>query len=83
MQVVGIDSGDSSPGASRELASSGATYPVGVDASTIVATRYLVSGFPVTYFLDRRGRVAGVTVGPLGLAALDRWVRHLASGGSP
>ncbi len=76
--VVGVDSNDtSSAAAARLLDASHATYPVGVDVHAEVASEFLLSALPVTYFLDAHGRVVGATVGAVTVASLDRWVTRL------
>jgi hypothetical protein len=42
-----------------------------------VATAYLLDALPVTYFLDRQGRVVHVAFGTQTLASLDRWTNTL------
>ncbi len=82
VHVVGIDTNDSNrSGAIRLLKSAHAAYPVGVDPIAKVATRYLVEALPVTYFIDPRGRVAGVAFGQLTDAELISWLEKLEAGG--
>ena len=76
--VIGVDSNESSDAAAERLLTSvHATYPVAVDADAKVATRYLVNALPVSYFLDARGRVVGVALGPQTTTSLQRWVARL------
>jgi hypothetical protein len=42
-----------------------------------VATQYLISALPVSYFLNAEGQVVGAAIGPQGIASLDRWVARL------
>jgi peroxiredoxin len=77
--IVGVDSNDDDPtGAQTLLAKAHATYPVGVDSQAKVATSYLLSALPVTYFLTAQGRVAHVAFGAQSLNALDHWMKVLA-----
>ena len=76
--VIGVDSNESSDAAAERLLTAvHATYPVALDADAKVATRYLVSALPVSYFLDARGRVVGVAFGPQTTTSLQRWVARL------
>jgi peroxiredoxin len=76
--IVGVDSNDSDPRrATALLAHAHAGYPVGVDAQAKVATSYLLTALPVTYFLDARGQVVHAAFGAQSLAALDHWVAVL------
>jgi cytochrome c biogenesis protein CcmG/thiol:disulfide interchange protein DsbE len=78
--VVGVDSNDtSSSTAARLIAAVHATYPVGVDADAKVASAYLLSVLPVTYFLNAQGRVVGAALGPQTVASLDRWLKRLST----
>ncbi len=76
--VIGVDSNESSDTeAVRLLAAAGAHYPVGLDPRATIATRYLVSALPVSYFLNAQGRVAGAALGPQTVLSLQRWVARL------
>jgi hypothetical protein len=63
------------------LARAHAGYAVGVDPVAKVASRYLIEALPVTYFIDSRGRVAGVAFGQLTDADLRSWLSRLEPGG--
>jgi cytochrome c biogenesis protein CcmG/thiol:disulfide interchange protein DsbE len=76
--VIGVDSNESSdPAATRLLTSAHATYPVGLDNSAKVATRYLINALPVSYFVNAEGHVVGAALGPQTVASLQRWVARL------
>jgi cytochrome c biogenesis protein CcmG/thiol:disulfide interchange protein DsbE len=81
IDVVGVDTNDSDRSAAiRLLDHAHAGYPVGVDPVAKVATRYLVQALPVTYFIDSRGRVAGVAFGQMTGADLRSWLKKLQTG---
>jgi peroxiredoxin len=78
--VVGVDSNDTSSSAAASLlAGAHATYPVGVDAHAKVASEYLLSALPVTYFLDASGRVVGAELGAQTVTSLEHWVKRLTT----
>ncbi len=78
--VIGVDSNDGSGAAAQTLLSEArASYPVGMDSDAKVATTYLLSALPVTYFLDGRGRVVHVATGTQTEASLQRWTDALNS----
>ena len=80
--VIGIDANDGKGvAAAKILAAAHATYPVGVDTSAKVASEYLLTALPVTYFVSADGRIEGSALGPQSVAALRRWVGRLS--GSP
>jgi cytochrome c biogenesis protein CcmG, thiol:disulfide interchange protein DsbE len=60
---VGIDSNDASSDARRFVSAHGITYPVVSDKNGLVAANsYDIDSLPVTYFVDRRGRLVGTHV---------------------
>jgi cytochrome c biogenesis protein CcmG/thiol:disulfide interchange protein DsbE len=64
--VVGIDAQDFSRDARRFMHRHRLTYPLVRDGEGSTLTRYDVTGFPETWFVDRAGRVVGEHVkGPL------------------
>jgi cytochrome c biogenesis protein CcmG/thiol:disulfide interchange protein DsbE len=82
INVVGVDTNDSNRQAAMQLlARAHAGYAVGVDPVAKVASRYLIEALPVTYFIDSRGRVAGVAFGQLTDADLRSWLSRLEPGG--
>ncbi|MGN6741785.1 MAG: redoxin domain-containing protein [Amnibacterium sp.] len=66
---VGVDVADSAAAAQRLLASTGVSYPVGVDATGAAAARFGATGLPYTVILDPSGRA--VTTHP-GLLTADQ-----------
>lgn len=78
VEVVGIDDEDSNPGlASRLLSDAHASYPVGSDPNGNVASTYLVSALPVTFFIDAKGRIVGELYGAQTLSSFERAVDGL------
>jgi cytochrome c biogenesis protein CcmG/thiol:disulfide interchange protein DsbE len=65
--VLGIDSGDTRSSARRFLSAHGVTYPIVFDpGETLAYGPYALPGLPVTYVLNRRGRIVGTPViGPV------------------
>jgi cytochrome c biogenesis protein CcmG, thiol:disulfide interchange protein DsbE len=57
--VVGVDAQDFRSDARRFAARYGLTYPIVRDGSGSTVRRYGGSGFPETWFVDRRGNVVG------------------------
>jgi cytochrome c biogenesis protein CcmG/thiol:disulfide interchange protein DsbE len=57
--VVGVDAQDFSGDAKRFVRKHKLTYPNVHDGPGDVLPRYGVTGFPETYFVDRRGRLVG------------------------
>jgi thiol-disulfide isomerase/thioredoxin len=79
--VIGVDSNESSDAAATQLLKAAhATYPVGLDNSAKVATRYLIEALPVSYFLNAQGQVVGAALGPQTLTSLQHWVTRLEGG---
>lgn len=57
--VLGIDIHDEASQARRFLSAHGVTYPIAGGAGDGMMAKYGVSGLPVTYVLNPRGRVVG------------------------
>jgi cytochrome c biogenesis protein CcmG, thiol:disulfide interchange protein DsbE len=73
--VLGIDSEDYA-GDGRSFARRyGLTYPLVHESGSSVKDRYGVSGYPESFFIDRRGGVVHYVIGPLKPATIDEFVR--------
>jgi thiol-disulfide isomerase/thioredoxin len=81
--VIGIDTDDHGTAAAlRLLRNARAAYPVGVDSAGKVATHYLISALPTTYFITANGTIAGVAFGSQHLVGLLHWAAKLESEGA-
>jgi cytochrome c biogenesis protein CcmG, thiol:disulfide interchange protein DsbE len=67
VEFVGIDVNDADSDAERFMRAHGITYPVGRDPnSSIAADSYNVANMPVTFFVDRGGKLVGSQIlGPV------------------
>ena len=68
--VLGVDSQDFRQDARRFIKRFGLTYPVVYDGSGSSLGRWGVSGFPETFFVDRKGRLVGERIA--GAVVIDR-----------
>jgi len=78
---VGLDVNDSAEAAKGFLAAEGAGYPVISDAQGTLLAMFTASpnrGLPVTFLIDREGRVAGRILGRATRPALDSAMRALS-----
>ena len=57
--VLGIDTNDASNDARRFISAHGVTYPTVGGAGDGMTSKYAIPGLPVTYVLNRQGRVVG------------------------
>jgi cytochrome c biogenesis protein CcmG/thiol:disulfide interchange protein DsbE len=74
--VVGIDAQDFDFDARRFVDRYGLTYPILRDKHGSTLGHYGISGFPETWFVDRRGRLVGKHIeGPVSDEELERYVR--------
>lgn len=81
VRFIGVDSLDSNPGlAVRLLDHARIAYAIGVDPNGTIASRYLISALPVTFFVSKSGVIEGEIFGTATSAELTAWVRRL--GGS-
>lgn len=57
--VLGIDTNDASSDARHFVSTHGLTYPTVGGAGDALAGKYAIPGLPVTYVLNRQGRIVG------------------------
>jgi cytochrome c biogenesis protein CcmG, thiol:disulfide interchange protein DsbE len=75
--VLGVDAQDFSGDAKRFMQKYKLTYPNVHDGPGDVLPKYGVTGFPETYFVDRRGRLVGDRVaGEITAAKLTAGIQH-------
>jgi cytochrome c biogenesis protein CcmG/thiol:disulfide interchange protein DsbE len=73
---VGVDAQDFSSEAKRFARHYGLTYPMVHDGAGSTLNGYGVTGFPETFFVDRRGRLVGEHVdGPVTTEQLEQNIR--------
>jgi peroxiredoxin len=64
--VVGVNIREEVGAARRFAAEQGVTFPVVMDPSGAIATKYGVIGLPTTFLVGRDGRAVALGVGPRG-----------------
>jgi cytochrome c biogenesis protein CcmG/thiol:disulfide interchange protein DsbE len=75
--VIGVDGQDFTGDAKRFIRKHGITYPNVHDGPGDIGTKYGVTGFPETYFVDRRGLLVGDrVVGEVSAAKLTAGIRR-------
>jgi thiol-disulfide isomerase/thioredoxin len=79
VQVVGLDSEDSSGGARGFYREFGWHHPSIADPSGALAAKLRVQGFPTTFFLDRRHHIVTRIVGATDLAGFEQGARAIQS----
>jgi len=77
LAIVGVVFQDRSEAARAFMARMGATWPVAMDPSDAIATRFGIIWPPVTFFIDRDGVVVGRQIGQLSAADLDRGLAQI------
>jgi cytochrome c biogenesis protein CcmG, thiol:disulfide interchange protein DsbE len=81
VRFIGVDTLDSNPGlATRLLDRAHIGYAIGVDSNGTIASRYLIIGLPVTFFVSRSDVIQGEIIGTATSGELSEWVHRL--GGS-
>ncbi len=65
VMFIGVDYLDTEKKARAYLAEFDITYPNGPDVGTRIADAYRIKGVPETFFVDKRGNLRGVKIGPL------------------
>ena len=77
-RFIGVDSEDPARASALSLLRhAGIQYKIGSDPSGSVASRYLISALPVTYFISANGSVRGELFGAATAAELRSWVKRL------
>lgn len=76
--IVGVDAQDFRADARAFMKRFGITYPVVYDGKGSTLGRYGVTGFPETFFVDRRGNLVGERI--LGGVNLERNAERFAEG---
>jgi cytochrome c biogenesis protein CcmG/thiol:disulfide interchange protein DsbE len=75
--VLGVDGQDFSGDAKRFIRNHRITYPNVHDGPGNIGTKYGVTGYPETYFVDRRGRLVGNrVVGEVSAAKLTAGIQR-------
>ncbi len=69
--VLGIDTQDASDKAKEFLAESKATFPSLRDKDKAYGREFGVTGYPETFLIDRKGRIAAIQRFPVTQAWLD------------
>jgi cytochrome c biogenesis protein CcmG/thiol:disulfide interchange protein DsbE len=70
--VIGVDAHDLERDARRFVERYGLTYPIAHDGPGESLDRYGLSGFPETWWVDRRGRLVAYSRGEFSREELDR-----------
>ncbi len=83
VQFVGINVKENQQQAQDYVTSNNIRYPIGLDSDGQVGSRYGISGFPTTYFLDAEGRVVARYVGSLSSEQVESYLQQLLAGASP
>jgi cytochrome c biogenesis protein CcmG/thiol:disulfide interchange protein DsbE len=75
--VLGVDGQDFSGDARSFMSQHKVTYPVVRDGPGSTVSAYGVSGFPETFFVDRKGRIVGAhVIGAVTASMLDSNIRR-------
>jgi len=72
LAVLAVNVGQSQAVAERFVRSLGISYETALDPDTVVARRYGVLGLPLTYFVDRQGRVREKVLGEADAEVFER-----------
>ena len=83
VQFVGINVREDQQQAVDYVKSNGISYPIALDLDGQVASRYGITGFPTTYFLDEEGRIVARYVGSLSPEQVESYLQQLLSVAGP
>jgi thiol-disulfide isomerase/thioredoxin len=65
VRVVSLDEGDDVQAVRAFVSGLRVTYPIWLDSQSIAEDLYCTTGLPATYFIDERGIVRDMSIGPL------------------
>ncbi len=74
---LGVDWVDTPANAQAYIKEFDITYPNGPDVGTKAAQEYRIQGVPETFYVDRKGMLRGVQIGPLKAPELDNKIDSL------
>jgi cytochrome c biogenesis protein CcmG/thiol:disulfide interchange protein DsbE len=74
---IGVDYADTRKEALAYIAEFDITYPNGPDIGTRISRAYRIRGVPETFFVDKRGQLRGMHIGPLKPPELDQKIEEL------
>jgi cytochrome c biogenesis protein CcmG/thiol:disulfide interchange protein DsbE len=74
---VGVAYVDVEPKSKEYLEEFNITYPNAPDLRSLASTEYNLTGVPETFFIAKDGRVAHITIGPVGAAELTTTIEQL------
>ncbi|MFQ5614741.1 MAG: TlpA family protein disulfide reductase [Anaerolineae bacterium] len=74
---LGVDYVDTEPNALAYLEEFDITYPNGPDIGEKIALAYRIKGVPETFYVDKRGQLRGLHIGPLSPPILDNKIEEL------
>jgi peroxiredoxin len=81
LAVLALNVGQSQAVAERFTREIGVSYDVALDPEAAIAQRYGVTALPVTYFIDRQGRVRDRVLGEASAEVFERMARALIEEG--
>ena len=75
---IGLDYLDQEPAAKAYMAEFGITYPSGPDLQSAAARRYGIKGVPETFFIDPKGNITDIVIGPIvSKAKMDEYLAKI------
>ncbi len=77
VMFIGVDWVDTPNNALAYIKEFDITYPNGPDVGTLAAQAYRIQGVPETFYVDKRGNLRGVQIGPLKSPELDDKIDQL------
>lgn len=75
LAVIGVDYSEGPVVVKPFVEQLGVTFPIWMDTSGSVSTRYNVRGLPSTYFIDKDGVLKAVHLGPLDEKTLPQYLQ--------
>lgn len=80
---IGVDYVDTQKEALAYIQEFDITYLNGPDVGTRISQAYNIKGVPETFYVDKKGQVRGLNIGPLASPALDNKIEELLAEPNP
>lgn len=74
---IGVDCDDNQAEGRKFVKQYGVSYPNGPDLSDRISDAYFIQGLPETYFIDQRGEIAFIAMGPVSYGELIAEIERL------
>lgn len=77
LNILGVFISESSSDVQTYAQRAGMTFPIAVDANTVIASQYRTMGIPTHFFIGADGKIKDVKIGALDPATMDTEIKSI------